>query len=605
MPAGHDVVEREEPAAYAPSGGRRSSTAVLPLAALGVATGAAALGAPTVWLGASLVAISSAWGRGIRAAVESLPSSAVLLVTAGMLGPLAAGAVGLDVLDRSLFARALLVASSWGAVVVAWLLGRDNRANARRSWSEVSLAAIPALVMALLLLVMVSAGNARLSWFLSGDHLRHIGLTTRTLGAGALEYSSQAYPHGWHAVMATMWAATGSRRDGAGLQLLVTLQATATWVVLVLIPLALGLTAATLSRATGLSSRMAGASGLVAGSLVLGPHFYGDYVTRGFDTTLLVLLALIAAVHRSTVAPTSSSALVTAVAAVVVTAHSWQVLLVPACVVSGIVVWRRQSWTRDRRVLRSEVLLLAAGAVASAPGLQGAFAGFGVGAAAEAGDVPPPVLGWFIVVVVSGVGLVLMTRRGQLLPAVAAVASTFLTAVLLAGLAGVGLSAYYPSKTLWVATALGLPLVAAAGCGVWAWTDGAVPVRRAAFVVVGTMGGVAVLGSLASPLLGILRSTWGAADSERVMDVVTSEAARDATVVWSVATGVDDATSQLLLDFYSASSRTPRLQLAATSVEEQCALLRDVAEPVVLTQAPEVVVRERFACAPQLDVRSP
>ena len=371
MPAGHDVVEREEPAAYAPSGGWRSSTAVLPLAALGVATGAAALGAPTVWLGASLVAISFAWGRGIRTAVESLPSSAVLLVTAGMLGPLAAGAVGLDVLDRSLFARALLVASSWGAVVVAWLLGRDNRANARRSWSEVSLAAIPALVMALLLLVMVSAGNARLSWFLSGDHLRHIGLTTRTLGAGALEYSSQAYPHGWHAVMATMWAATGSRRDGAGLQLLVTLQATATWVVLVLIPLALGLTAATLSRATGLSSRMAGASGLVAGSLVLGPHFYGDYVTRGFDTTLLVLLALIAAVHRSTVAPTSSSALVTAVAAVVVTAHSWQVLLVPACVVSGIVVWRRQSWTRDRRVLRSEVLLLAAGAARLGPGVAG------------------------------------------------------------------------------------------------------------------------------------------------------------------------------------------------------------------------------------------
>ncbi len=225
--------------------------------------------------------------------------------------------------------------------------------------------------MALLLLVMVSAGNARLSWFLSGDHLRHIGLTTRTLEAGALEYSTQAYPHGWHAVMATMWAATGSRRDGAGLQLLVTLQATATWVVLVLIPLALGLTAATLSRATGLGPRMAGASGLVAGSLVLGPHFYGDYVTRGFDTTLLVLLALIAAVHRSTVAPTSSSALVTAVAAVVVTAHSWQVLLVPACVVSGIVVWRRQSWTRDRRVVRSEVLLLAAGAARLGPGVAG------------------------------------------------------------------------------------------------------------------------------------------------------------------------------------------------------------------------------------------
>jgi hypothetical protein len=296
---------------------------------------------------------------------------------------------------------------------------------------------------------------------------------------------------------------------------------------------------------------------------------------------------------------------VTAVAAVVVTAHSWQVLLVPACVVTGIVVWRRQSRAMDRRILGLDVVVLAVGAVAAAPGVHAAFAGFGVGAAAEAGDVPSPVLGWFVVVVVSALGLMGFRRRDLLLPDVAAVASTFLMAVLLAGIAGVGMSAYYPSKTLWVSTALGLPVVAAAGCAMWAWTDRRTRLGRFAFVVVGAVGGVAVAASLASPLVGILGSAWGAANAEEVMDVVTSEAAPEATVVWSVSDDVDDATSQLLLDFYLASPRTPRLQLAATSVEEQCALLRHVSDPVVLTRASEAVVRARFPCAPDLDVRWP
>ena len=75
--------------------------------------------------------------------------------------------------------------------------------------------AAPTVLMAGLLIVVISAGPSRLSWFLSGDHLRHLGLTTRTLEAGTLEYGMLSYPHGWHAVMAAMWASAWSFRRTA------------------------------------------------------------------------------------------------------------------------------------------------------------------------------------------------------------------------------------------------------------------------------------------------------------------------------------------------------------------------------------------------------
>ena len=323
-----------------------------------VATVAALLGSPVVWLVASVVAVALALGRGTRAWVEALPGGAVLLVATTMSLPLVAGLFGADVLDGTPAPRAVLVLGLVAAVGWAWHLASAEparRDEPDRSRTEVALAAAPAALMLGLLVVVATTGSSRLSWFLSGDHLRHVGLTTRTIEAGALEYGMLSYPHGWHAVMATMWAATGEGRDGAGLRALVEVQAAATWAVLVLVPLVLALTATTLARACGLGPRLAGVSGLVAGSLVLGPAFYGDYVPRGFDTTVLVLLAVAAAIQVAAAAPTSAAALATAVAATVVTAHSWQVLLIPAGLLTALALWRRRPWRDGGATLVGDV----------------------------------------------------------------------------------------------------------------------------------------------------------------------------------------------------------------------------------------------------------
>ena len=580
----------------------RGGPALAPLCVLAVAGVAAVAGAPVVWLVASLVAVALALGRGWRVCLEWLPAAAVLLLATTIVAPLVAGVAGADVFDGSAVPRVLLVLGAAMAVAWAWWLGSDERLRPERSWSEVGLVAAPAALMLALLVVVVSTGTSRLAWFLSGDHLRHLGLTTRTVEAGALEYGMLSYPHGWHAVMAPMWRATGSERDGAGLLALVEMQAAATWVVLVLVPLVLGLTAAVLARARGLGPRLSGLSGLVAGSLVLGPSFYGDYVPRGFDTTLLVLLVIAAAVHVSTVAPTSTAALATAVAATVVTAHSWQVLLVPACLLTAVVLWRRRRSAEGRPALVGDLVTVGVGALASLPGVLAAVSGFGVGAAAEAGDVPPPVIGWFVAVLVAGAVVATRGARGPVATVTVAVAGTFVTSVLLAVVAGVGLSSYYPSKTLWVAAVLGLPAVGVLAGIALSGLGGGSLVSRAGYVVVGTVIGLVVAVSAATPTMGVLRGVWGAADADRVMRMVTSGSGPDAAVVWRASDDVDDATAQLLLDFYSATAKTPRLGLAARTVPEQCALLLAAPAPVVLSNAPESEVRARFACAPGVRV---
>lgn len=572
---------------------------------LAVAALAAVAGAPVLWLVASVVAAAPALGRGGRGCVPMLPVGAVLLMATTVVLPLAAGVVGAEVLHAAPVTRGMLVLAAVATVAWAWHLGADEGVRPARSGTELALGSAPAALMLGLLVVIVATGSARLSWFLSGDHLRHVGLTTRTLEAGALEYGMLSYPHGWHALMATMWASTGQDRDGAGLRALVELQAAATWAVLALVPLLLGLTATTLARARGLGPRHAGVAGLVAGSLVLGPAFYGDYVPRGFDTTLLVLLVVAAAVHVTTIAPGSALALATAVSATVVTAHSWQVLLVPAGLLTAFVLWRRRPWRERGSVLVNDVVTVGVGALVSLPGVAAAVGGFGVAGAAEAGDVPPPVIGWFVVVVLAAAVVARQGERGPVTILVATVAATFLTSVLLAVLAGVGLSSYYPSKTLWVAAALGLPAVGCLVGVVLSGLDGDSVGRRAGYVVVGTLTGLAVAVSAATPALGVLRGVWGAADADVVMRTVTAGSAPDAVVVWRVSDEVDDATSQLLLDFYTATARTPRLGLAPRTAVEQCALLLQAREPVVLSEAPEPEVRSRFACVPGLRVVRP
>ena len=580
----------------------RAPWVIAALTALALAMVAAVVSAPVIWLLLSLTAVSLTLGGGGRAWIESLPAAAVLLLATTMLLPLVTGVAGIRIIDGAPGSRAVLIFGLAAAMGAAWRISSQQDRGAATPWRVLAPAAAPALLMAGLLLVLISAGPSRLSWFLSGDHLRHLGLTTRTLEAGTLEYGMLSYPHGWHALMASMWQSTGSARDGRGLSTLVSLQAASTWISLTLIPLALSLIAAALAQARGLRPGMAGVSGLVTGSLVLGPMFFGDYVPRGFETTLLALLVLGAALYAAVVASDSDMALAVALAAGFVIAHSWQVLLVPVCLLSGFVLWRRRVLSKRGGALAGDVLLVGACVLASLPGVLAALADFGLGAAAEAGEIPPPVTGWFIA---GALSLGVVSLRGDRWPVsivALVVGATFLTSVTLMWLAGVPLSSYYPNKTLWVAAVLGLPGVGALVSVCLLGLDGDSFGRRAGFVALGTCTGLLIAWSAAAPVVGVLRGRWGGADAVSVLGMVTSPAAPKAQVIWRGSNEVDDATGQLLLDFYNATALTPRLGLAAATVEEQCALLVSVRRPVVISNAPAREVRSRFDCVPGVEI---
>ncbi len=140
------------------------------------------------------------------------------------------------------------------------------------------------------------------------------------------------------------------------------------------------------------------------------------------------------------------------------------------------------------------------------------------------------------------------------------------------------LEAYYPNKTLWAAVVLGLPVIAAGASQVLSVLDGGSLLARAGFIVTGAVIALVAGLSLVTPVFGVLGS-WSTADGDLVMETVTSPRAPEASVVWGVAGAREDATSQLLLDFYSATARSVPLGLAATTVDAQCALLQQAPAP--------------------------
>lgn len=576
---------------------------VVAVVGLAAATASALAGRPLAWMLLTVATVAAA-RAGLRGGVERLPVSAVVVVAGLGSVALGAGLLGVDVMSSPWPGRLLLVVLVVGLVVGAHVVTRGSPRAATLSRVELVISTLPAGVMALLWIVIAASPlGAATSWFLSADHLRHLALVTRTVDAGALEYDTQSYPRGWHAALALLWSSAGSERDADGLAELVRLQSLATWLVLVLVALAVALVAAELHRRRGGGPLASAAAGGVVGSLVVGPAFFGDYVPRGFQTSLLALLVLAACVLRMTRRCDDPGALVVAGVSVMLLAHVWQVLLPVAGLLLVMVLHAR--WgarPSGRRVVGDMLFVGAVGAVA-AQGLMGAVRGYGLDAIAVPGDVPAAPIGWLLAVVVSGVALATAGTRAPLSPVVVAAGASFATAVGLMLVSGVGWDSYYPNKTLWTAAALGLPLLGAAGAQLLSAAargpGGRVVVAGFGAVVVG----VALL-CLMAPVMGV-RGSWSAADGDVVMDTVTSSAAADATVVWAVGTGVDDATSQLLLDFYSAEATSPPLGLAARSVDDQCRLLAAAASPVVLSGADESVVRSRFACVPGLRVTRP
>lgn len=561
-------------------------------------------GQPMAWLLLAMATLAASRRAGLRSAIERLPMAGVIVVSAVFAIALVAGSLGFDIVSSPWSGRLVLSVVVIALVSLARVTARKSDASRTRSWTELGLAAVPAGLIGLIGAVLAASPlGARTSWFLSGDHVRHLALVTRTIDAGGLEYASQTYPRGWHATLAILWSMTGSERDPQGLAALIRLQSLATWTVLGLVSLALALTAASMHGARGGRPFAGGSAGAAAGALVLGPWFFGDYVPRGFETSLLALLVLAAAAHRCTEirdGRDGRATLAFVATSGALMAHVWQVLLPAVGVLILLVLLRRWRGRPTTRALVGDAAALASAGALALPGLLAAARGYGLDAVARAGDVPPPVVGWLVLVVASAAVLLVTGARTALTAPVASSAAAMATAFALAAVVGVGLSSYYPSKTLWTAAALGLPLIGATAAHLFERSESDRRLRGPAIVALAAVG-LAALISAVTPIAGVSGS-WSAADGRTVIDTVTSRAAPTTTVVWGVGSDVDDATSQLLLDFYSATSTTEPLGLAPRDPEAQCALLEAAELPVVMSEAPEPEVRARFACAPSLRV---
>jgi hypothetical protein len=177
-----------------------------------------------------------------------------------------------------------------------------------------------------------------------------------------------------------------------------------------------------------------------------------------------------------------------------------------------------------------------------------------------------------------------------------------LTAVALSVALRIGLLDYYPSKLLWQAAVLALPWLGAAvalalRAAAARYPRAAALLRTAGVVLVGLF----VAFALVQPWGGQL-GIWSTVDGRRVVAAVRTPGAPGSTVVWLEGSGTQDAVTRSVLDVMRVGHTRSRAAQGALTHAQECALLATAPRPLVLSTAPEGVVRQRYACAPDLAV---
>jgi hypothetical protein len=111
---------------------------------------------------------------------------------------------------------------------------------------------------------------------------------------------------------------------------------------------------------------------------------------------------------------------------------------------------------------------------------------------------------------------------------------------------------------------------------------------------------LAVVFAFLNPVNAFL-GAWSTVNGARVLGSVTRNAAGGAQVVW-IGSPLDDAVSRILLDFYRVGATSQRTRQSPLDVGQECGLLRDAAEPTVLSNRDAGAVRIRYACEPAVSV---
>ena len=555
-------------------------------------------------LTAVLLAVCLAVRLGGRTGLVAAVPASVVLVIAGAL-----------VLAELLgFVRWPVLAGTWGSRTVLAGAGLLCAVAAARAWRRstpgrailqgpVTLrpllaAAIPAMVLAAFgVLSLALPPEQQVQWFLEGDNPRHLIYVADVWQTGHLDYALDSYPKAWHSLLALLWGSTGAAAlDADGLMSLLELNAASTWFLYVTLTLVTGLLADALAKRMQLSMPWRSVAALCAAASTLSVPFLGVYMANGFEASILQAVLLGVTAHELVAHPGTGRSLVVTAAGVAVTANNWQLMLPETLFAFAVAVFL---FVRAGGSKGVAVCAGAAAALVSAPGLLTVVVQTGLGHAEEAGVVAPLPMGWLVATVLAA-ALVLWLRRGDL-PVVAmalmvlgAVASAFGVAAVL----GIPATQYYPSKVLWKATTLGIPLVWVMLA--WVVNRRPAPARRSVLVAGGGVVALLCLWWLAQPLAS-LSGKWSSVDAERVLATLRSADASSAQVVWT-GDREDDTIARILLDFYRVGETRDRTVQHPLSVAEECLLLRAAARPAVLSTETMAAVRARYSCVPDLRV---
>ncbi len=459
---------------------------------------AAAAGWAGIWLALAVMILSRALAGRPRSVLASMPAAALLTAALLVAVLTAASAVGVPVLSSAAGTRLMLglLSTAAGAAVACRRSPRAGLANR----SEM-MACAPAGTLLVLgaLLSRQDLPDAVGGFLIGWDNGAHALYSAEIARAGELSYEDRSYPRGLHAIVALVLTARRPlAMTPASFEDLLRVQSLTVWVLFSLLACTVALTTLRLGALQRFPAPLAVTAGVGAGLATLSPYFFGFTMKFGFETSIAVALVLAVVTLELLQGRGASRTLLITAAGVLLTAHTYQLLLPVVAVpllAAGVTLLRHQRRAWPLTLGLAAALILTAG-----PPVWAVARNEGVAAVATPGATAGLPLFWVLAGALSAIWLAaIRVRHARLLASMVLV--VIATALCSAWLSGATLSSYYPRKLFWHAAVLALPMLVvvatSALLGFTRWTRH-VPVIR---ILSGAVGGftMIVLAFLAVP----------------------------------------------------------------------------------------------------------
>ncbi len=477
------------------------------LAAVLAATG----GRTGSWCSIAVLLLARRISDRSNSVLSNMPTAALVVATFLVAVLTVADLLGLTLLASTTQSRALLLVTTLVGVAAVLLGGRPSAAPLANKRELLACAPASGLLLVAVWLSQQPTAFALSSFLLSWDNGAHV-LSSSAIGrSGTLSYSDDGYPRGLHALVALHVTSTGPVAVTPPLleRFLLT-QSFLTWVLFTFLSATVGLvTLRLLDHRRSMPSTAVGAAGFVAGLAVLTPSFLGFTMVFGFETTIAVgfVLAVVSLELLRERHPLRESLMATA--AFVATAHTYQLAL-PVVAVPLLAAGLRLVLVRPAHwaVGMGACLLLLSTAI---PPALSVLRTIGVGAVGTHGELAPLPQALLVTGLASTLWLLATSRRASAL-VFAVMALTFVASALaMAAVGDTDLDDYYPTKMLWHAALLTLPLLASIGAQMlhtWARFTRSIPFVRLTSVSVALcaallVGAAAIHGTYLAVTTGI------------------------------------------------------------------------------------------------------